>query len=150
MTNTPIFEYLLWARHFKKSYLITNTLQSRHYYSIRIVRKLSLREMKKPSCPKAHSWWVAELGVRPEPDQLFCFNKFIYFIYLFLAALGLCCCAQAFSLVVASRGYSSLWCMGFPLRWLLLLWSMGSRPAGFSSCGSRALECRLSSCGSWA
>ena len=28
---------------------------------------------------------------------LFFFNKFIYFIYLFLAALGLCCCARAFS-----------------------------------------------------
>ena len=28
---------------------------------------------------------------------LFCFNKFIYFIYLFLAALGLHCCARAFS-----------------------------------------------------
>ena len=25
------------------------------------------------------------------------FNKFIYFIYLFLAALGLCCCVRAFS-----------------------------------------------------
>ena len=25
------------------------------------------------------------------------FKKFIYFIYLFLAVLGLCCCAQAFS-----------------------------------------------------
>ena len=24
-------------------------------------------------------------------------NKFIYFIYLFLAVLGLCCCAWAFS-----------------------------------------------------
>ena len=24
-------------------------------------------------------------------------NKFIYFIYLFLAALGLCCCTRAFS-----------------------------------------------------
>ena len=38
-------------------------------------------------------------------------NKFIYFIYLFLAALGLCCCTQAFSscgeqglLFVAVRG----------------------------------------------
>ena len=29
--------------------------------------------------------------------NFFCFNKFIYFIYLFLAALGLCCCVQAFS-----------------------------------------------------
>ena len=27
----------------------------------------------------------------------FFLNKFIYFIYLFLAALGLCCCTQAFS-----------------------------------------------------
>ena len=54
------------------------------------------------------------------------------------------------SLVVASRGYSSLWCTGFSLRWLLLLRSMGSRCAGFTSCGSRALECRLSGCGAWA
>ena len=50
------------------------------------------------------------------------------------------------SLVAASRGYSSLWCTGFSLQWLLLLWSSGSRHAGFSSCGSRALERRLSSC----
>ena len=42
---------------------------------------------------------------------LFYFKKFIYFIYLFLAALGLRCCAQAFSscgerglLFVAVRG----------------------------------------------
>ena len=27
----------------------------------------------------------------------FFFNKFIYFIYLFLAVLGLCCCTRAFS-----------------------------------------------------
>ena len=66
---------------------------------------------------------------------------FIYFwlSWVFVAARGL-------SLVVASGGYSSLWCVGFSLRWLLLLWSTGSRHAGFSSRGSRALECRLSSC----
>ena len=74
-------------------------------------------------------------------------NKFIYFIYLFLAVLGLCCCARAFSLVAASEGYSSLRCAGFSLRWLLLLRCMGSRCAGFSSCGSRAVEGWLSSCG---
>ena len=33
---------------------------------------------------------------------------------------------------------SSLWCAGFSLRWLLLLWSAGSRRVGFSSCGVRA------------
>ena len=67
--------------------------------------------------------------------------------------------AHGLSLVVASRGYSLLQCAGFSLRWLLLLLSMGSRlqklwhtgsvvmAHGLSSCGSRALECRLSSCG---
>ena len=73
---------------------------------------------------------------------LFIFYKFIYFWlrWVFVAACRL-------SLVAASRGYSSLWCTGFSLQWLLLLRSMGSRCAGFSSCGSRALERRLSSCG---
>ena len=39
-----------------------------------------------------------------------------------------------------NRGYSSLWCMGFSLWWLLL-WSSGSRHADFSSCGFWAVEC---------
>ena len=66
----------------------------------------------------------------------------IYWLcWVFVAARGL-------SLVAASRGYSSLWCEGFSLLWLLLLRSTGSRRAGFSSCASRALERRLSSCGS--
>ena len=59
-------------------------------------------------------------------------------------------CSSDLSLVAASEGYSSLRCAGFSLQWLLLLWSMGSRRAGFSSCGSRALERRLSSCGAQA
>ena len=74
---------------------------------------------------------------------------FVYFWlhWVFIAVQGL-------SLVAASRGYSSLRCAGFSLRWLLLLRSMGSRHAasvvvarGLSSCGSQALEHRLSSCG---
>ena len=62
----------------------------------------------------------------------------IYFwlCWVFVAARGL-------SLVAVSGGYSSLRCAGFSLLWLLLLRSTGSRRAGFSSCGSRALECRL-------
>ena len=40
-----------------------------------------------------------------------------------------------------------LWCVGFSLQWLLLLQTSGSRARGLSSCGSRALEHRLSSCG---
>ena len=71
----------------------------------------------------------------------FLINLFIYFwlCWVFVAVHKL-------SLVVVSGGYSSLRCTGFSLSWLLLLWSMGSRRAGFSSCGSPALELRLSNC----
>ena len=78
-------------------------------------------------------------------------NLLIYFWlrWVFVAVCGL-------SLTAASRGYSSLRCADFSLRWLLLLWSTGSRRVGFSSCGtrahscgSRALERRLSSRGAW-
>ena len=76
---------------------------------------------------------------------------FFNFIYLFIFNFWLrwvFVAAHGLSLAVVSGDCSSLWCMGFSLRWLLLLWSTGSRCAGFSSCGSRALELRLSSCGS--
>ena len=72
-------------------------------------------------------------------------KKFIYLFYfclhsVFVATRGLC-------LVAVSGGYSLLRCAGFSLQWLLLLRSTGSRRVGFSSCGSRPLEHRLSSCG---
>ena len=48
-----------------------------------------------------------------------------------MAVLGLHCCTQAFFfLVVASGGYSLIWCAGFSLRWLLLLRNTGSRRTG--------------------
>ena len=75
---------------------------------------------------------------------------FLWLCWVFVATCGL-------SLVAGSRGYSSLRCAGFSLLWLLLLQSTGSRPrasvvvaCGLSSCGSRALEHRLSSCGAQA
>ena len=87
-------------------------------------------------------------------DNRFFFKKSIN--NLFLAVLGLRCCARA-SLVAASGGSSLLRSAGFSLRWLLLLRSTGSRRVGsvvvahrLSSCGSWALECRLSSCGTQA
>ena len=72
----------------------------------------------------------------------FFLNKFIYLClrWVFVAARGL-------SLFAVCGGYSSLRCTEFSLLWLLLLQSMGSRCADFSSCGSWALERRLSSCG---
>ena len=66
-----------------------------------------------------------------------CMNK-NSFIFLFLAVLGLCCCARAS--LVALSGVYSLWlqCLGFSLQWLLLSQSTDSRFAGFSSCNLRA------------
>ena len=70
--------------------------------------------------------------------------NFILLYNLFLAALGLRCCMWAFSSCV-ERGYSSLRCTGFSLRWLLLWASTGSRRAGFSSCAAQAWLL----CGMW-
>ena len=78
-------------------------------------------------------------------SSLFFLNLFILFIYFWLRWVFVV--AHGLSLVVVSGGYSSLRCMGFSLQWLLLLRSTGSRHVGFSSCGLRALERRLSSCG---
>ena len=78
------------------------------------------------------TWWQ---GDRLGGCALYLFiYLFIYYFWLrwvFVAAHGL-------SLVVASGGYSSLWCVAFSLRWLLLLRSTGSRRMGFSRCGTRA------------
>ena len=74
------------------------------------------------------------------------FRLFFGFFWLHWVFVTVC----RLSLVVASGGYSSLWCAGFSLRWLLLLRSTGSRRAGFNSCSSQALERRLSSRGTQA
>ena len=78
---------------------------------------------------------------------------FNLFIYLFLAALGLRCCARAFS----SCGERGL--LFVVVHGLLIVvasccgaWALGAQASvvvarELSSCGSRALERRLSSCG---
>ena len=68
----------------------------------------------------------------------FFLNKFIC---LFLAALGLRCCAQAFP------SCSELGLLFVTVRGLLTVVASLVAERGLSSCGSRALECRLSSCG---
>ena len=73
------------------------------------------------------------------PDSSFFFfflNKFIYSFYFWLRWVF--AAAHGLSLVEWSGVFSLLWCAGFSLRWLLLLWSTGSRHPGFSSCGARA------------
>ena len=98
------------------------------------------------------SWPKLPDGFRRKGFYYLFIYLFIYFWlrWVFVAVCGL-------SLVAASGGYSSLQCMGFSLWWLLLLRStaLGTQASvvvshGLSSCGSRALGCRLSSCGMWA
>ena len=65
---------------------------------------------------------------------------FFFFFNLFLATLGLRCCMWASH------------CGGFSCCRARALgtWASVAVAHGFSSCGSRALERRLSSCGVWA
>ena len=56
--------------------------------------------------------------------------KITIVFYLFMALLGVCCCARRLSLVAVSRGYSLLQCLGLSLWWLLLSQSTGSRVYG--------------------
>ena len=84
----------------------------------------------------------------------FSFFKFIYF--LFLAAFCLHRCMRAFSLWRAGAtlrcGARASHCIGFSCcgAQALGVWASIVVARGFSSCGSRALELRLSSCGTWA
>ena len=76
---------------------------------------------------------------------LFFLNSFLTYIYLFTYLFyfwlhWVFVAAHGLSLVVASGGHCSLRCMGFSLRWPLLLRSTGSRHAGFSSCGTWAQQ----------
>ena len=60
--------------------------------------------------------------------------------------------AHRLSLVAVSGGYSSLWCVGFSCCGAQVLGALASLvvACGLSSCGSWALERRLSSYGAWA
>ena len=73
------------------------------------------------------------------------FFSFYFYLCIYFWLRWVSVAAHQLSLVASSRGYSSLQCMGFSLQWLLLLWSTGSRHAGFSSCGTWAQLL----CGMW-
>ena len=49
------------------------------------------------------------------------------FTYLFLGGQGLHCCVGLFS---SWSDWGLVQCTGFPLQWILLLWSIGSRALG--------------------
>ena len=75
--------------------------------------------------------YIAVWG-KPNCSPCAFFFFFFWLHWVFVAVRGLC-------LVAASGGHPSPWCTGPSWRWLLSLQSTGSRRAGFSSCGTRAL-----------
>ena len=87
---------------------------------------------------------------------MFSFFKKLFSLFIYFGCPGssLPC---GFSLVVAGRGSASLWCAGFSLQRLLLLWSTGSGvqtsivARGLQSTGSGAvaqgLGCSVVACG---
>ena len=89
--------------------------------------------------------------------MLFFLNFIFYLFVYFLAALGLCCCTRAFSscgewgLTLRCGAWASH-CGGFSCCGARALGARASVVVarGLSSCGSRGLECRLSSCGTQA
>ena len=133
---------------FKKILETEEQIKSRESRSKAII-KTGQKSLKQKEMPNVESQLNRNLLLYEHflyfkkcPLNSFFFKVFIYFWlrWVFVAVRGL-------SLAVASGGYSSFQCTGFSSRWLLLLRNTGSRCAGFSSCGSRALEHRLSSCG---
>ena len=57
---------------------------------------------------------------------------------------------MGFSLIAENGGYSLVVRRERPILVASRVWSMGSRHESFSSYSSRARECRLCGCGSWA
>ena len=100
---------------------------------------------------------LAPYHQKSSPGCAFSASNFIFlflffinlFICLFLAVLGLRCCVQAFS-GYGERGLLFVAVSGLLIAVASLIAGTGSKRAGFSSCGSRALERRLSSCGAGA
>ena len=58
-----------------------------------------------------------------------CIN-FYFFLCNGFGCAGSLLLLMGCSLVEVSGGYSLSWCVGFSLRWPLLLWNMGSRVCG--------------------
>ena len=76
-----------------------------------------------------------------------CFALNYYFIF---GCVVSCCCAGFFCCSGKLKVFSCYWYLGFSLWWLLLFGAPALGRAAFSSCGSRALEQRFSSCGAQA
>ena len=108
--KSQLMQQTSWLSYFKKLPLPPQPLAATTLLSAISNEARPSGSKKITTCWRLRGWLV-----------FFCFFfKLIYFWlrWVFVAACGL-------SLVVASRGYSSLRCTGFSLRWLLSLWSTG-------------------------
>ena len=86
-----------------------------------------------PEFTQTHVHRVGD-AIQPSHPLLFYFLlyfNFLKFIYLLIfGCAGSSLPSAGFSLIVASGGYYLVWCAGFSLQWLLLLWSTGSMARG--------------------
>lgn len=88
-----------------------------------------------PSAADSHP---SGLTTNEHSPRHFLLLRYVFVVlFYFSGALGLCCCVGAFS-VLRVEAPLYLGDTRFLLWWLLLLWSVGSRQAGFSSCGAQA------------
>ena len=92
-------------------------------------------------------WGVTHFFLTTSSYYFVLFLSFkIYLFILFLSGPGLRGCLRTF-FSFGKWGLLFLWVCRLLISGASLSWSVGSRWAGFSSCCSRALRCRLSSRG---
>ena len=145
MTVHPPHQGSLWRlrRHHLKWSLICSkcSVSVRHYFIFllslwMIILHLSFMNLSKSILKPVYcSFFFRSLFFL---NRTFFFKIFILFGFLNFWLCWVFIPVHRLSLVVANGGYSSLRCMGFSLQWLLLLQSMATRWAVFSSCGSQA------------
>lgn len=77
--------------------------------------------------------WIAMVAILWKCT--FSFSFIVYFIYLLVVGLGLCCCAWAFSSCGPQGLLLWLWCMGFVVAASLVFGAQAPGSRSFSSCG---------------
>ena len=92
-----------------------------------------IHQLKGRDC---HSIWKIKEVVSGRAQicsQDWIHNRGSFFFFFFLTYFWLCwvfVSVHGLSLVAASGGHSSSWCVGLSLSWPLLLWSTSSRRSG--------------------
>ena len=133
---------LFWLRNLQKPYVeqVNNKMQW--------LCKSQLEAFCFPLWNGTFLTWHFLVLQRCVEHNVMCF--YCFYIYSFLAVLGLCCCTQAFPSfrkqgLLSSCGEQASHCGSFSCYRARALGH-----AGVSSCSSQALEHGLNSCGTWA